>query len=168
MSGVVVWLTGLPSSGKSTFARAAAERLRATGIAVAVLDGDDVRAVLRPVPGYDDAARAEFYASLSGLAALLAQQGLVVLVPATANRAVFRDHARLLAPRFVEVFVATPIEVCVRRDAKGLYARSAEGDIGAMPGAGATYEPPLHPDLVLDGGEADLAKLVEACQRAAT
>jgi len=166
LSGVVVWLTGLPSSGKSTLARAAAERLRGVGSSVAVLDGDEVRAVLRPVPGYDDTARADFYASLAGLAALLAQQGLVVLVPATANRASFRAHARELAPRFLEVYVATPIEVCVRRDDKGLYARSAAGAIGAMPGVGASYEPPTHPDLVVDGSEADLARLVEACRAA--
>jgi adenylylsulfate kinase-like enzyme len=91
----------------------------------------------------------------------------VVLVPATANRAVFREHARLLAPRFLEVYVATPIEECVRRDGKGLYARSAAGDIGAMPGAGAAYEPPAHPELVLDGSETDVARLVEACRHPA-
>ena len=90
--GVVVWLTGLPSSGKSTLARRVAATLRAAGRAVALLDGDEVRACLVPSPGYDDAGRGAFYATLARLAALLAHQGLVVLVPATAHRAEYRRH----------------------------------------------------------------------------
>lgn len=144
-NGAVVWLTGYPASGKSTLARTAAECLRQAQVPVAVLDGDEVRATLRPTPGYDDAARADFYRSLAGLAALLAKQGLVVLVPATAHRKSFRDEARALAPQFIEVFVDTPLAECQRRDPKGLYQQAAI----ALPGSGTTYEPPLHPDLVV-------------------
>lgn len=167
MSGVVAWLTGLPSSGKSTLAAKAATRLRAAGAACVVLDGDEVRARLRPAPGYDDAGRESFYETLAGLAGYLASQGAIVLVPATANRRAFRDRARSLAPRFVEVFVDTPAEVCMARDAKGLYAAAAQdGNRGSLPGVGAVYEPPASPDLRLCGEDADCERLVEACLRA--
>jgi adenylylsulfate kinase len=118
-----------------------------------MLDGDDVRAALRPQPGYDDASRSHFYATLMNLAAMLASQGMAVLVPATANRRSFREAARELAPRFVEVFIDTPVEVCAERDAKGLYARAKDGDIADMPGVGASYERPEAPDVVARGGE---------------
>lgn len=167
MSGVVAWLTGLPSSGKSTLAGRAAERLRAQGAACVILDGDEVRARLRPAPGYDDAGRDAFYETLAGLAGYLASQGAIVLVPATANRRAFRDRARALAPRFLEIFVDTPAEVCMARDAKGLYAAAAQhGNRGSLPGAGALYEPPASPDLRVRGEEADCDRLVEACLRA--
>lgn len=156
-SGMVVWFTGYPASGKSTLARVVADALRTTGEAVCVLDGDDVRATLHPTPGYDDRARSDFYASLAGLAALLAKQGLVVLVPATAHRASFRDAARALAPQFVEVFVNTPLAECQRRDPKGLYQQAPS----ALPGSGMTYEPPQHPDLTVLPGEPAAERLLE-------
>jgi adenylylsulfate kinase len=146
MSGVVVWLTGLPRSGKSTLAQALAGELRAAGRATAVLDGDEVRATLVPRPRYDPTSRDEFYETLGGLAALLAHQGLVVLVAATAHRRQHRDQARARSPRFLEVYVATPIETCRNRDPQGLY-RSAARD--ALPGVGVAYEPPLTPEAVV-------------------
>lgn len=156
-SGMVVWLTGYPGSGKSTLARVVADALRTSGAPVCVLDGDEVRAALHPTPGYDDRARADFYASLAGLAALLAKQGLVVLVPATAHRASFRDTARALAPQFVEVFVDTPLAECQRRDPKGLYQQAPS----TLPGSGMAYEPPQHPDLIVRPGEPAAERLLE-------
>lgn len=161
--GRVVWITGLPSCGKSTLARAAASALGARGEHVLVLDGDEVREALHPAPGYDDGARADFYATLASLAALAAKQGAIVLVPATANRRAYREAARAMAPRFVEVFVDVPLDVCVARDAKGLYAKAASGGASTMPGRGASYEPPTAPDLVLHGGDDDVSKLAAAC-----
>lgn len=163
MTGAVVWLTGRPSSGKSTLARAAAERLRASGHAAVVLDGDAVRAALHPSPAYDEASRADFYASLADLAALVAEQGPLVLVPATANRAAYRARARAAARRFVEVFVDTPLEECARRDDKGLYARAAAGGAPTMPGVGVGYEVPASPDVRLHGAADDVERLVAAC-----
>jgi adenylylsulfate kinase len=154
--GPVAWLTGLPSSGKSTLARAVAGVLRARGAHVVLLDGDEVREALRPRPGYDDAARDAFYESLARLAALLAGQGAIVLVPATANRRAFRERARALAPgRFVEVFVDTDLATCRARDAKGLYARAEQEGGGTLPGAGAGYEPPLEPEVSVRPDDAD-------------
>lgn len=150
--GTVVWFTGLPSSGKSTLAGEVRSELRARGVAVAVLDGDAVRAALHPAPGYDPAARDDFYRTLADLAVLLAAQGLVVLVPATAHLARYRAYARAGAPRFVEVWVRTTADECARRDAKGLYAAASGGAAPGLPGAGVAYEEPLDPEVVARDG----------------
>jgi adenylylsulfate kinase len=159
MSGVVVWICGLPSSGKTTLARRVAERLRGEARPTLILDGDDVRAALVPAPGYDDDAREAFYDTLGRLAALAARQGLVVLVPATASRRAFRARARAIAPAFVEVWVDTPIEECRRRDAKGLYASGTP----SLPGVDMPFEPPEAPDVVVRPGARDV---IEAVARA--
>jgi adenylylsulfate kinase len=156
MSGAVVWISGLPSSGKSTLARRIQARLRAADVAAAVLDGDQVRAALDPRPGYDPESRSRFYGTLARLAALLARQGLVAIVAATTHRSAFRERARALAPRFVEVFVDVPIEACAARDTKGLYAAARRGSVTELPGVGSGFERPVSPDVVAAGGE-DLA-----------
>jgi adenylylsulfate kinase len=150
--GRVVWITGLPSAGKSTLAVSLNERLRAANVACCLLDGDTVRDALIPRPGYDDASRDHFYETLARLAALLARQGLLVLVAATAHRRAYRDRARALTGRFLEVWVDVPLEECRGRDAKGLYAAHTEGRLSTLPGGAAAYEPPLNPDLVAHGG----------------
>jgi adenylylsulfate kinase len=168
VSGVVVWLTGLPQSGKSTLAARARERLVAAERCVCVLDGDAVRAAMVPPPGYGDDARAGFYATLGRLAALLAAQGLIVLVPATAPRRAYREAARAAAPAFVEVHVAADVAQCAARDIKGLYAAARDRRLGGLPGVDAAYEPPVSPALVADGGfdphaPDRIAELVAAC-----
>jgi adenylylsulfate kinase len=156
--GVVVWVTGLPSSGKSTLARRVHEALGAAGRSSVLLDGDEVRACLVPTPGYDEVARSDFYDTLARLAALLARQGFIVLVPATAHRAVFRTRARLLAPRFMEVLVETPAARCAERDPRQLWARARSGEVSALPGAGVAYEPPETPEVTAWGGLDDTAR----------
>ena len=152
MTGIVVWFTGLPSSGKTCLARAVERRLQYGEQPVCLLDGDDMRAAIVPPPGYDDDSRQAFYTTLGNVAAVLASQGLIVLVAATADRAAFRDHARNRAGRFVEVFVDTPLEECRKRDAKGLYRDADEGRISGMPGVQRPYEAPERPDVVAHGG----------------
>jgi adenylylsulfate kinase len=153
VSGVVAWLTGLPSSGKSTLARRAQARLRGQGVTAVLLDGDEVRRALVPAPGYAHAERDAFYETLARLAALLASQGLVVLVASTAHRRAYRLRARALAPRFVEVHVATPLDECERRDARGLWAAARAGTAPLLPGAGLAYEPPEAPEVIALGGQ---------------
>ncbi|HEV8548779.1 MAG TPA: adenylyl-sulfate kinase [Polyangiaceae bacterium] len=163
-NGVVVWVTGLPSSGKSLFA----ERLRAAlserGTPGCLLDGDEVRKALAPEPGYEPAARADFYETLSRLASLLARQGLVVVVAATANLRSFRERARALAPAYFEVFVATSLADCEKRDTKGLYAAARAGRRRDVPGIDAPFEPPLAPDVTATGGT-DAAALGAVLQK---
>jgi adenylylsulfate kinase len=156
--GRVVWITGLPSAGKSTLATNLLDRLREAPVACCLLDGDVVRDALVPRPGYDEVSRDHFYETLARLAALLASQELVVLVAATAHRRIYRDRARALANRFLEVWVDVPLEECRSRDAKGLYAAHGEGRLSTLPGEDAAYEPPLNPDVIARGG-ADAAAL---------
>ena len=153
-AGTIVWLTGLPSSGKSTLAERVLEELVACGQRrVVILDGDAVRAAIRPSHGYDEAGRDAFYETLARLAALLAAQGQVVLVPATAHRTAYRERARGLAPGpFLEVFLDTDLDTCRARDAKGLYARAAQ-EAGTVPGADLAYEAPLAPELIVRPGD---------------
>jgi adenylylsulfate kinase len=153
VTGAVVWVTGLPASGKSTLARRLRDRLREGGRGAAVLDGDAVRAALVPPPGYGEADRAAFYETLGNLALALAGEGLVAIVAATAHRRAFRDRVRARAARFVEVLVDVPAETCAARDPKGLWARARAGDAPDLPGAAVAYEPPLAPEVVARGGE---------------
>ena len=153
MAGAVAWVTGLPSSGKSTFARALATRLRAAGRPAAVLDGDDVRAALAPALGYGPADRAAFYAGLGDLALLLAAQEITAIVAATAPLRAFRDRVRARAGRFVEVHLDVAAGTCAERDEKGLWAAARAGRAPELPGAGAPYEPPLEAEVVGSGGE---------------
>ncbi len=156
-AGVVVWVTGLPSSGKSTLAARLRDRLSAAGRPCALLDGDAVRDALVPRPGYAAAERDAFYATLARLAAMLAGQGLAVVVAATAPRRDHRAEARRVAPRFVEVLVDVSEEECARRDPKGLWAQARAGAAPNLPGAGMPYERPEAPDVTARGGEDDVA-----------
>ena len=146
-----VWLTGPPASGKSTIARALAEALRARGVRAAVLESDALRAILTPEPTYEPGERDRFYAEVAAIAALLVEQGIPVIVDATAPRRAHRERLRRSVPDFLEVLVATPPEICERRDPKGLYARARVGDAPHLPGATEGYEAPESPDVVVSG-----------------
>lgn len=161
-AGIVVWFTGLPASGKTTLAR----RVRDIVSPAIVLDSDELRDVLG-FATYDAAGRDAFYTALGRLAAMLAHQGFAVLVAATAPRQRHRDAARALAPRFVEVHVATPLAVCEQRDPKGLYRRARTDEASTLPGVGAAYEAPVEPDIVVVPGEesAALTRIAAACER---
>jgi len=152
MTGTLVWITGLPSAGKSVFGRATQAELTVSGVASCLLDGDEVREALVPQPSYDAASRDQFYATLANLARLLAAQPLVVIVAATAHRRAYRDAARAGTGRFVEVWVDTPLEEVRRRDSKGLYAGYSAGERHGVPGEDLVYEPPLAPEVIAHGG----------------
>jgi adenylylsulfate kinase-like enzyme len=153
--GIVVWFTGLPQSGKSTLARRVRDRI-APHRSCVLLDSDDVRIALG-LHRYGFGDRDAFYRMLAGLAGLLARDGHVVLVAATAPLRAYRAAARAQAPEFAEVWVRTPLAECEARDTKGLYARARRGEAPDLPGMGAAYQPPEAPDLVADGGHDDAA-----------
>ncbi|MER7780370.1 adenylyl-sulfate kinase [Streptomyces sp. NPDC096191] len=149
--GATVWLTGLPSSGKSTLARAVAERLRATGRGVEVLDGDEIRRFLSAGLGFSRADRHTNVTRIGFLAQTLASHGVLVLAPViapyAASRAAVRARHAAAGTAYVEVHVATPVEVCSVRDVKGLYARQAAGEISGLTGVDDPYEVPRTPEL---------------------
>ena len=152
-SGATVWLTGLPSAGKTTIAMAAAERLAALGRPVEILDGDAVRPVLSPELGYSRADRDANVARIGWVASRLARNGVIVIAAVVSPFAAARDAVRARhggQARFYEVHIATPVEVCAERDVKGLYARQRTGQVTGLTGIDDEYEPPLHPELVID------------------
>ncbi len=164
-AGAIVWLTGLPGSGKTTVARAVIDMLRADGSATLWLDSDDLRPHLVGPGGYDDATRDRFYGALVHLAALGADGGALVVVSATAHRRAWRDAARARAPRFVEVHLTADVGVCAARDPKGLYRAASAGAVVTLPGAGVVYEAPLAPELSIGpvvSAVAAASRIVEA------
>src|SRR5215211_5907865 len=133
VTGATVWLTGLPSSGKTTIARGVAAVLRADGQRVEVLDGDAVRETLSAGLGFSRADRETNIDRIGFVADLLARNGVLVLAAVISPYGAARDrvrarHARSGAP-YLEVHVATPVQTCAARDVKGLYARQARGDL---------------------------------------
>jgi bifunctional enzyme CysN/CysC len=149
----VLWLTGLPGAGKSTIANALERRLHGMGMHTYVLDGDNVRSGLNKDLGFTPGDRAENVRRVAELTRILLDAGLVVIValvsPYRADRAAAKS---LFQPGdFAEVWVNTPAEVCERRDPKGLYAQAKAGRLPNLTGLGQIYEPPEHPDLVIDG-----------------
>ena len=146
----LVWLTGLPATGKSTVARHLRTELASRSIPSLVLDGDEIRALLISNPSYSDDERDHFYRILKDLAVLIASQGTTAIVAATAPRRHHREAGRAQVDRFVEVFLTAPSDLLETRDPKGLYARAKAGQIDRLPGRGTPYETPEHPELTFD------------------
>ena len=145
--GVVIWFTGVPASGKSTIAAAVEAQLRAQGLSVENLDADEVRANLSPNLGYTAEARDENTKRLAWMSQMLSKHGVNVIVAAVSPLRSHRDRARQWCPKFVEVFVDCPLEVCQQRDPKGLYARAARGEVSDIAGMHMPYEAPDNPEV---------------------
>jgi adenylylsulfate kinase len=161
--GAVLWFTGLSGSGKSTVARAVEARLHAEGRLVYVLDGDNIRHGLCADLGFSPADRTENIRRIGHVAALLVDAGAIVLTafisPYRSDRAQVRE---VLGEDFLEIHVDAPVEVCERRDPKGLYKKARAGQIPEFTGISAPYEPPEHPALRLTTGAQSLAQSVQA------
>ena len=163
--GVTVWLTGLSGSGKSTIAHLLEDRLVSAGRAAYVLDGDNVRHGLNGDLGFSPADRTENIRRIGEVARLMADAGLVAIVPVIspyrADRLAARHaHDQAGIPYF-EVWVSTPLEVCEQRDPKGMYAKARAGEITSFTGIDAPYEAPENPDLTLDTGALDVGRCVD-------
>ena len=149
--GCVVWLTGLSGSGKTTIAQLLAHELAGAGRAAYVLDGDRLRAGLNSDLGFSPADRAENIRRAGHVAALFADAGIVAIAAFISPYRRDRDAARAAAAGdFVEVYLDAPIDVCQRRDVKGLYKRARAGELADFTGVSAPYEAPEHPDLRID------------------
>ena len=147
-----VWVTGLPASGKSTLVAALRSQFASLNLDVAVLESDVLRRVFTPKAEYQKEDRDLFYRQITYVGLLLTQHGVPVIFDATANLRRYRDEARKQIPKFCEVFVDCPLEVCMARDPKGIYRRGREGAAGAIPGLQAAYEPPLASDITIHDG----------------
>ncbi|MER5396381.1 MULTISPECIES: adenylyl-sulfate kinase [unclassified Streptomyces] len=153
-SGATVWLTGLPSAGKTTIAYELAGRLREEGHRVEVLDGDEIREFISAGLGFSRADRHTNVQRIGFLAELLARNGVKTLVPVIApyadSREAVRGRHQENGTTYLEVHVATPVEVCSVRDVKGLYAKQAAGELTGLTGVDDPYEAPKSPDLRIE------------------
>lgn len=148
--GFVVWLTGLPASGKTTIARGLERELRARGLRVEVMDGDEVRQGLSRDLGFSKEDREKHAMRVAYVSKLLARNGVAVIVALISPYRSFRETIRKEIEHFIEVFVKCPVEECARRDPKGLYAKALAGEIREFTGVDDPYEEPDNPELVLD------------------
>ena len=151
----VVWLTGLPSSGKSTIADEVEKSLFTMGYRTMVIDGDTVRTGLSSDLGFTDEDRSENVRRVAHLAQLVMQAGVVAIVALVSPIAKDRIAARELFKEsdFYEVHVDTSLEVCESRDVKGLYARARQNLVANMTGADQGYQAPENPELRVDGSQ---------------
>ena len=147
----VFWFTGLSGSGKSTIANLVEKRLHAEGRHTFILDGDNVRHGLNRDLGFTEADRIENIRRVAEVAKLMTDAGLIVLVSFISPFRAERDMARQVigTEAFIEIFVDTPFEECVRRDPKGLYKKALSGQLKNFTGLDSPYEPPESPDLHL-------------------
>jgi adenylylsulfate kinase len=145
----VLWFTGLSGSGKSTIAGRVHRELAQRGVDVEYIDGDALREVF-PNTGFTRAEREEHLRRTGYMSSRLAAHGVTVVASLVSPYRDSRDFVRKLCPDFFEIYVATPLEECERRDVKGLYARARRGQIQNFTGIDDPYEPPESPELTLD------------------
>jgi len=170
LRGATVWITGLPSSGKSTLAARVEAALVELGRPGYRLDGDNLRHGLNGDLGFDHASRDENVRRAGEVARLMADAGLIAIVSLISPYAAARAQARAIHEDnglpFIEVWVSTPLEECERRDPKGLYARARRGELTGLTGIDDPYENPASPELELrpceEGFAADVERVLAA------
>jgi adenylylsulfate kinase len=162
MNGWAIWITGMPGSGKSTLARFVERKLRRRRVKVQVLSVEMVRTVLTTRPKYTEEERQIVYGALVFVAKILTQNGVNVIIDATANRRSYRNAARRSIKRFGEIYLKCPLDVCIQREEKRkrrfgapsrIYAKARTGASKTVPGVGVPYEAPRSPDLELTTSE---------------
>lgn len=150
--GITVWFTGLSGSGKSTIAIALERRLTERGLFCRILDGDNIRFGINRDLGFSEADRTENIRRIAEISKLFTQTGIITLAafvsPTNALRAMAREI--IGAEDFAEIYVATPLEECERRDVKGLYQKARRGEIRDFTGISAPFEAPENPTLRID------------------
>ncbi|OKZ61736.1 MAG: adenylyl-sulfate kinase [Clostridium sp. 42_12] len=157
-----IWLTGLSGAGKSTIANALEKRLAAEGRFTMTLDGDNVRMGLNQDLGFEEKDRIENIRRVSEVAKLMNDAGLIVLVSFISPFREERRKAReIIGEPFVEVYVSTSLEECERRDVKGLYKKARSGEIAEFSGISSPYEPPEHPDIIVDTTNRSVEEVVD-------
>lgn len=162
LAGWCAWITGLPGSGKSVIAQALLRQLEQQGISAQLVSVDMLRKVVTPKPTYSERERDMVYASIVFVSKLLTQNDVNVIIDATANRQRYRDHARKQIPRFIEVYVRCPLELCIEREAKrgktfmaprDIYKKAFTGKSKTVPGIGVPYEQPQNPEVTVDSNK---------------
>ncbi len=165
LEAFTVWLTGLSSAGKTTIARALYFELCARNLRVELLDGDEIRHNLCRDLGFSKQDRHENIRRIAYVASLLTRNGVIVLVSAISPYSKAREMAREQIGNFIEVYVNAPLEVCEKRDVKGLYRKARSGELHGMTGIDDPYEPPATPDIECRTDRESLGESVEKVMR---
>ena len=165
--GLTVWFTGLSGSGKSTIAVALERRLSQQGIFSRILDGDNIRTGINRGLGFSEEERRENIRRIAEVSKLFTETGIVTLSAFVSPTNELREMAREIIGKedFVEIFVATPLEECERRDVKGLYAKARRGEIKDFTGITSPFEAPESAALAIDttnlSGEEAVERVLE-------
>ncbi len=159
--GFCVWLTGLSGAGKTTIARLLEARLVACGTPVEILDGDVVRTNLSKGLGFSREDREENIRRVGFVCELLARNRVAAIAALISPYRGARESVRARIPNFVEVYLSCPLDVLIHRDVKGLYQKALAGQVAHFTGISDPYEPPLHPDVVIDSSVECPARSVE-------
>jgi adenylylsulfate kinase len=167
--GFTIWFTGLPCCGKTTIADRVAILLQQRGYAVERLDGDIVRQGLTTDLGFSKKDRDENIRRVTFVAKMLTRNNVIVLASFVSPYQEQRRNARAVIGRFVEVYVRCPLEICKKRDVKGMYQKALEGKIQHFTGVDDPYEEPEHPELIIDSDrepvEESVAKVMETLKK---
>ena len=148
--GFTAWFTGLPCCGKTTIADKVAAILKQKGYRVERLDGDIVRKGLTSDLGFSKKDRDENIKRVSFVASLLSRNGVAVLATFVSPYGERREKTRKEIGNFIEIYTRCPVDVCMKRDVKGMYKKALTGEITDFTGVSDLYEEPLHPELILD------------------
>lgn len=161
--GITVWFTGLSGSGKSTIAIALERRLSQIGIFSRILDGDNIRTGINRGLGFSEEDRKENIRRIAEVCKLFTETGIVTLAAFVSPTNELRNMAReiISADDFAEIYVATPLEECERRDVKGLYAKARRGEIKDFTGISSPFEAPIAPTLSIDSTGRDVEECVD-------
>lgn len=160
---VMIWFTGLSGSGKSTIAIALERELHSRGIMCRILDGDNIRSGINNNLGFTAEDRMENIRRIAEISKLFVDTGIVTIAAFISPDEAMRELACDIIGRenFIEIYVNTPLEICEKRDVKGLYAKARKGDIKNFTGISAPFEAPAHPDLCLDTSVLSLKECVD-------
>lgn len=161
--GMMVWFTGLSGSGKSTIALAVERELHRRGILCRILDGDNIRCGINAGLGFSAEDRKENIRRIAEVGKLFVETGIVTLAAFVSPTNEYRQMARDIIgfEDFIEIYVSTPLEVCERRDVKGLYARARRGEVKDFTGISAPFEIPEHPAMSVDTSRQPLEESVK-------
>ncbi len=159
---VMLWLTGLSGSGKSTIAIALERELHKRGLLCRILDGDNIRSGINNNLGFSAEDRVENIRRIAEVSKLFVDTGIITIAAFISPSNEIRQMATRIigADNFLEVYVSTPLEECEKRDVKGLYAKARRGEIKNFTGISAPFEAPEHPALSLDTSKLSLEESV--------
>lgn len=161
----VIFLTGLSGSGKTTIARELMNKLRTKGIVPVMLDGDEIRNIIKQT-GFDETSRKNHNLNVGYMASLLEAQGNFVIVSLISPYEDIRNQIRGMCRNFKEVYVSTDLETCKQRDPKGLYAKAIKGEIKEFTGISAPYYPPKHPEVDVNTSQKSVRECVDTILKA--